>query len=632
MGIFFGYGQAKQKYIRLGKLTTTEISQIDVSDTNVVYTAYDVTLGLEVINIGAGWVPRMSASSSVDWTNITNIPVNLDIDGSGTIVNATSPITISGSGTIGSPYQIGIDNSLYLTQGSNILTSDFSLLHSSGNGLISDNDTRTIQLLGGVDGLDLVIFWLGSDLAGIDFESNGVGYDYTFNSSGAPTISTDVATKDYVDNAGGGGGSDDQTASEVPYTNNSQTTVEGALDDLYLNGSGSGIANVVEDTTPELGGTLDANGNEINSLTSLTGIGTVNFPFIHASVRMKLQPTNVGTDGTGTVRMNNSDNSFEVDRGSGFEKVLFEGEGGSLSTDDQNRLSNANKSPVSVELSADVNLSTLDQNVTSGADIGRKIVNAESGANEISITVDDTGNVDDVWPFRTDNAGAIINLISDTGVTINFIGSQGEGGVKLEGYDQYVILRKTATNTYTASGNMVGYDATAVATASVDESLGDGEETTSSGSVANGSGALNFNDAQAVLTVFPGLSIPAGATIVSAVVTFEASATDSDAISQNINVESADAALSNTNNSSITNRTTTATTIAWSSIESWTDGSTYDTVDISSAVQEWVNRGGYDSSDNLGVIFTHLSGSGERVAISWNGTGVAPSISITYTN
>lgn len=31
-----------------------------------------------------------------------------------------------------------------------------------------------------------------------------------------------------------GGGTDDQTAIEVPYTNNSQTTVEGALDDLYL--------------------------------------------------------------------------------------------------------------------------------------------------------------------------------------------------------------------------------------------------------------------------------------------------------------------------------------------------------------------------------------------------------------
>lgn len=46
----FGYSQAKLNYVRLGKLTTVEIAAINVTDTSVIYTAYDTTLGIEVIN------------------------------------------------------------------------------------------------------------------------------------------------------------------------------------------------------------------------------------------------------------------------------------------------------------------------------------------------------------------------------------------------------------------------------------------------------------------------------------------------------------------------------------------------------------------------------------------------------
>ncbi len=73
-------GQASSRYQRLGKLTTAEISAVDVSNTDYIYTAYDTDLSIEVINLGAGWIPRMNASSSVDWSNITNIPINLDTD------------------------------------------------------------------------------------------------------------------------------------------------------------------------------------------------------------------------------------------------------------------------------------------------------------------------------------------------------------------------------------------------------------------------------------------------------------------------------------------------------------------------------------------------------------------------
>ena len=69
-----GYGQSKQAYLRLGKLTTTEIDAIDVTDTTVVYTAYDTTLGIEVINTGSGWVPRIAAT----WATLDGKPTTAE--------------------------------------------------------------------------------------------------------------------------------------------------------------------------------------------------------------------------------------------------------------------------------------------------------------------------------------------------------------------------------------------------------------------------------------------------------------------------------------------------------------------------------------------------------------------------
>ncbi|MEM8506245.1 MAG: hypothetical protein AAF717_00385 [Bacteroidota bacterium] len=58
-------GQSKANYRRYGKLTTTQINNIDVTRTDVIYTAYDTTLGYEVINKsdGSGWVRRFEPGS-----------------------------------------------------------------------------------------------------------------------------------------------------------------------------------------------------------------------------------------------------------------------------------------------------------------------------------------------------------------------------------------------------------------------------------------------------------------------------------------------------------------------------------------------------------------------------------------
>ena len=77
----------------------------------------------------------------------------------------------------------------------------------------------------------------------------------------------------------------------------------------------------------------------------------------------------------------------------------------------------------------------------------------------------------------------------------------------------------------------------------------------------------------------------------------------------------------------------TASDVTWNGIESWTDGTTYNTPDLTTIVQEWVNRGSYASDDNIVFLITYQSGGGSREAVSFNGVGVTfPTLTITYTN
>lgn len=90
-------------------------------------------------------------------------------------------------------------SSVVIKNVANTMTSDFSMLHSSGNGYVSDNDTRTTELRGGETGVSRVRQYVASDLWAVDFESNGVGLDYSLHESGTPTDSTDLITKGYAD-------------------------------------------------------------------------------------------------------------------------------------------------------------------------------------------------------------------------------------------------------------------------------------------------------------------------------------------------------------------------------------------------------------------------------------------------
>lgn len=85
--------QALSNYQRHGQLTSAEINAIDTTKV-LTYTADNTTLGIEVINRrdGNGWVPR--------------------IDGTETSITNGTNTTVTGDGSIGSPYQIGISNAV----------------------------------------------------------------------------------------------------------------------------------------------------------------------------------------------------------------------------------------------------------------------------------------------------------------------------------------------------------------------------------------------------------------------------------------------------------------------------------------------------------------------------------------
>ena len=312
-------------------------------------------------------------------------------------------------------------------------------------------------------------------------------------------------------------------------------------------------------------------------------------------------------------------------------KDYVDNNAGGLTADQTTILGNVGLSPVDVALSGDVNLSTLLSRQTTGADNGRRVINNESTAVERTITVDNTGANGDLWRFRTDNVDSRINLLPDVGVTINFAGNQGESGVSLSGFDQYAILRKTAANTYTASGNVVGYEASTTVVVNIDESTYDMEEVISTGAVAGGSSTLEIDSDNIVGLFFDGLSIPAGATITNAYLTVEGSQIEAAATSAKIEVERADSAVLDNVTNNLSGRTMTDSDVNWNNIEAFTDGGSFDSPDISTIIQEWVDRGSYATDDNLVILITWTSGD-ERRFISFNGTGLAPILTITYTN
>lgn len=288
LATFFSNAQVFTEGIVTGPMTTTEINalsgsaliegrQVYNSTTKTIWfydgsqwvdsglssgTAYTFGTGLTE---SGGTVTVNNAELAPAWANITGIPADIAdgdddtvADGSETVVNVTSPVTISGTGTSGSPYQIGIDLNGYLIDGSNTLNQDLVLNKPSGGEFfINDNQSgfEYDSSLGvtvyapsdGVseDGYVALISEENSKSSGINVFPNQIAFGtkgtirYELQDTGGNPVrvltidslynnSSDVPTKADVDAAiAAAGGDPDQTLS-IGGSESDELTISGA--------------------------------------------------------------------------------------------------------------------------------------------------------------------------------------------------------------------------------------------------------------------------------------------------------------------------------------------------------------------------------------------------------------------
>ncbi|HZZ72519.1 MAG TPA: LamG domain-containing protein [Pirellulales bacterium] len=117
---------------------------------------------------------------------------------------------------------------------------------------------------------------------------------------------------------------------------------------------------------------------------------------------------------------------------------------------------------------------------------------------------------------------------------------------------------------------------------------------------------------------FTNVTIPKGATIVSATITYTAAATDSSSATVIIYGEDTDNAASYT--AGTTGRNLTSSYITWSPIASWTAESTYSTPELKTLLQTIVNRSGWVSGNAVSLIMASGGTSSHRSAYSYDGT------------
>ena len=126
---------------------------------------------------------------------------------------------------------------------------------------------------------------------------------------------------------------------------------------------------------------------------------------------------------------------------------------------------------------------------------------------------------------------------------------------------------------------------------------------------------------------FTGLDIPDGATVTGAYIEFEAKHSDADASRITIAVEASTTAASFGNCAdSIAARTYLAATTSWSP-EAWVEGGAYRTADLAATIAALIGTDGLEPDEALAFRF---NGTGEREAASFESSGAAPKLVITF--
>ena len=170
-------------------------------------------------------------------------------------------------------------------------------------------------------------------------------------------------------------------------------------------------------------------------------------------------------------------------------------------------------------------------------------------------------------------------------------------------------------------------------TSQVSASADDAEEPSRGGLTDLNSSDLELGtdvNSQWVGMRFNNITVPLGATILSAYVEFEVDETGSDSTSVTIQGQAIDnaPAFANVNND-LTSRARTVAQISWNDIPPWTVTSAkWQTPDLSPIIQETVNRPGWASGNSIAIL---ISGSGRRTAEAYDGEiPAAPKLVIQY--
>ncbi|MEH6650223.1 MAG: PilC/PilY family type IV pilus protein [Motiliproteus sp.] len=131
---------------------------------------------------------------------------------------------------------------------------------------------------------------------------------------------------------------------------------------------------------------------------------------------------------------------------------------------------------------------------------------------------------------------------------------------------------------------------------------------------------------------FNNITVPRGATITSARVSFSADASDSDSTNLVFNAEDiGDSPAFSTTDNDLSDRNKTAQSIGWNAAAAWTAETQYQSPaapDLSPVIQEVVNRTDWCGGNSLSLL---VSGTGLRVAKSYErNPSLAPRLDITY--
>ncbi|MFN0200304.1 MAG: hypothetical protein ACKVTZ_02220, partial [Bacteroidia bacterium] len=148
-------------------------------------------------------------------------------------------------------------------------------------------------------------------------------------------------------------------------------------------------------------------------------------------------------------------------------------------------------------------------------------------------------------------------------------------------------------------------------------------------------GSGYYTGTQKVGLRFTAMTIPQGAVITGAYLTFRAIDPDNPNLNTgtfNLTIQgqlAANAATFTTTNNDISSRALTTASTAWSSSTAWVTGTDYNSPSIVSTIQEIVNQGAWASGNAIAII---ISGTGSRSSDSYNSSpATAAKLTVTYT-